>query len=210
VDERTQDLVFYGLLSGAGIASVAGMYLLVRRYYPAGAVEFQGLREPLTQEDKLWMARMALGESGEDMQGGAAVLWSVLTRWRTKPTFRNWSFVRLMRAFSQPINPIWATPTGGGCLRQPHRCTPELLARRARITNMPWGSLPLSVRDLTEAFAQGRVPNPIYRVAREVVGFINNEAELVAFPILEPAAAQPLQQAGQSPRAQNDQDRVQR
>ena len=163
MDDWKENVLFYGLLSGAGLAAVVGTYLLVKRYAVVGAVEFQGVQYPLTEEDKLWMARMVVGETGNSpsQEDGAAVLWSVVTRWRTKAAFSDISLIQLMKAFSQPINPIWASLNGSGCQRSPSRCTPAHLARRARITNMPWSSIPQVVRDLVESFAQGRVSNPI-------------------------------------------------
>ena len=156
------DLLFFGLLTVGGITTAVGVYLLIKRYFPLGKVSFNGQERTLTEEDKLWAARMVVGETGgDDPQSNAAVLWSVLTRWLTKPSLQGMSWAQVMRAFSQPINPQWADASAPGCTRQPSACTETNLARRRQITSMPWSSIPQSVRDQVEAFARGRVANPI-------------------------------------------------
>src|SRR5690606_827334 len=106
----------------ASIALSFGGYYLVRRYFPIGAVEFQGRQWPFHDEDKVWAARMVVGESGVDAsrEEAAAVLWSVASRWVTKPAFQGMTYTQVIRGFSQPVNPIWAsnaacTSDGRGC-----------------------------------------------------------------------------------------------
>jgi len=162
MDDLTEDLILYGSLTAAGVAAAVGAYFLVKRYAVVGEIEFQGRRYPFTGEDKLWAGRMLVGETGGgNDQANAAVLWSVVTRWVSNPRFQDWSFTRLARAFSQPINPIWASRSASGCQRNPSACTDAHLARRQRISSMSWGSLPPNVQRLVESFAQGRVSNPI-------------------------------------------------
>jgi hypothetical protein len=128
---------------------------------------------------------MVIGEAGESgwdspdtleqkKRAGAAVLWSVATRHMTLPSlFRSGSFTTTMRAFSQPINPIWASPAAcrngrgccgsvtGSCGSVTGSCSPTKLQRRLRIRTKPWLALPLHVRVLVDNFVAGRVRNPI-------------------------------------------------
>jgi hypothetical protein len=162
------------LLTAAAVSAVYGAYRLVTYPFPlwGGTIELNGNRYRMTNTDRLWMGRMVIGEAGESgwddpaqaqskRREGAAVLWSVATRHMTKPSFRGWSFTRTMRAFSQPINPIWASPLAEGCLRSPSACTPTRLERRFRITRAPWYSLPAGARQLVDEFFRGQVENPI-------------------------------------------------
>ena len=131
----------------AGVAVVAGSYLGYRYLYPVGAVEFQGRRYRFTSEDKLWMARMVTGESGtSNMTAGAAVLWSVATRWVTNPRFQQMSFTQLMRNFSTPV--MFNCRSGSASYCQ-------------RTSAIPWSNIDPRVRNLVEQFIRGRVPNPI-------------------------------------------------
>jgi hypothetical protein len=162
------------LFTAAGISALYGAYRLVMYPFPlwGAAIELNGNRYRMTNTDRLWMGRMVVGEAGESgwddpataaakRRAGAAVLWSVATRHMTKPSFRGWTLTQTMRAFSQPINPIWASPLAEGCLRSPSACTPSRLERRLRITNAPWFSLPAGVRSLVNDFFRGNVENPV-------------------------------------------------
>lgn len=168
MDERTEDVLVLSLFGAGVVAGAVGGYFLVRRYFARGEVLFQGRTYPITGEDKVWMGRMVIGEAGRSgwenpskLIDGAAVLWSVATRWVTRPEFQSWSFTRLMRAFSQPINPIWETAQSSGCQRRPSMCTSTHLSRRAQIRSTSWSALPPQVQDLVDRFIKGRVTNPV-------------------------------------------------
>lgn len=162
LDEPGEEVAVIAAVTIASLVAAFGVYLLVRRYYPVGAVEFQGRRWSFHETDKVWAARMVVGESGtSNMQAGAAVLWAVAQRWVTKPQFQGMSFTSVMRAFSQPINPIWSSPSGSGCQQRPDMCSQTALSNRARIQSTPWSSIPMSVQQLVEEFFSGRVANPI-------------------------------------------------
>jgi hypothetical protein len=167
------------LVAAAVVAGGYGIFRMATYPLPifGGTLEMNGRRYRFTAADRLWMGRMVIGEAGEGgwdspeqieerKRAGAAVLWSVATRHMTKPAFSGWSFTRTMRAFSQPINPIWATPTscsnGRGCCGSvTGACSPSRIRRRFEIRNKPWLALPAEVRGLVDAFVAGRVPNPI-------------------------------------------------
>jgi hypothetical protein len=162
------------MVVAAGVSASYGVYRLFNYPFPlwGATLELNGNRYHMSNTDRLWMGRMVVGEAGESgwdnpstaeakRRAGAAVLWSVATRHMTKPAFRDWTLTRTMRAFSQPINPIWASPLGEGCLRRPSACTPSRLERRFRITHLPWYALPEGVRQLVDEFFRGRLENPI-------------------------------------------------
>jgi hypothetical protein len=152
----------YGLIFGAAaVPAGIGIYYLVRWYFPVGKVDFQGRRWSFTEDDKLWMGRMLVGETGgESRSAMAAVAWSVITRWVTKPVFQDMSLTQVMRAFSQPINPKWADMGAAGCQRSPGMCSEQALARRRRITNMSWSEMPSATTSFVEAFARGHIADP--------------------------------------------------
>jgi len=123
----------------------------------------------LTPEDKLWAARMLLGEGGD----GAAVLWSMAQRLALA---RGSSFTALIRNYSQPINPIWArsgTKCGpGGSGVGTDACDEGLLARRTVIAGTQPEDMPVKVA-LVERWAAGlepnRVPRAVHFATEEVV-----------------------------------------
>jgi len=135
-----------------GIASTlvaVGGYLLVRRVLHRGEIAFGGWRYPISDSDKVWMARMALGEAGScssDKRPCAAVLWSVVSRWMTLPQYRRWSFEQLMRNFSTPVM---------------YNCRRGDAAYCQRISSKSWEQIPLTVRTIVEEFVDGRLPNPV-------------------------------------------------
>jgi hypothetical protein len=141
------DIAFYGALIGAGAAAAVGAYLLVRRYYHVGAIRMGDRQVPITAGDRLWLARMVLGETGgRDRQAAAATLWALATRLMTLPAFRSMtSFTQLIRAFSTPVKT--------GCPINPSYCQ--------RISATSWEAMPELVRVAVDDFIAGELPNPI-------------------------------------------------
>lgn len=123
-----------------------GGYYLYQYLYPSGQIDFNDQRWTIHPSDKIWLARMAYGEAGTNIQGAAAVLWSVATRWVTKPVFQSMTFVELMRNFSTPI--MFGCRSGDADYCQ-------------RITGHSWEEIPVVIRELVEGFVRGRVSNPV-------------------------------------------------
>lgn len=123
-----------------------------------------------TMDEWLWFARSLSAESGS-REGQLAAGWAMVQRFcafeqRDPATFA--TFGAMVRAFSQPVNPIWSavdacTPDGRGCCGR--RCTQADVERRLRIQARSWSDLRdrhSSAYELAQAFAQGRPPrNPI-------------------------------------------------
>jgi hypothetical protein len=131
-----------------------------------------------TTKDRLWLGRMVIGEAGEGgwenpgkLRDGAAVLWAVASRHMSKPVLRSsGSLTKTIRAFAQPVNPIWAGPWGCTWLSRSWRgccgsfwgaCSLSRLERRARVRHTTWYGLPPQVRELVDGFVRGTVPNPV-------------------------------------------------
>lgn len=149
------------VISGRRRRRVSTVYVRNRVLHGPGGFTYQ-----LTDDDLLWLGRAVLGEAGTRTRGGSAVAWAmaqyhalVLGSGGSRPKHR--TLASLLRAYCQPINPMWASADASGCQRNPDACTPQLLARRASITNMSWESLPASVRQLVGSFAQGTLENPV-------------------------------------------------
>ena len=168
------------LYTAAFTAAGYGIYRMAVYPFPVfgGVLEMNGQRYRFTTADRLWMGRMVIGEAGQSgwdspatleakKRAGAAVLWSVATRHMSIPVlFRSGSYTKTMRAFSQPINPIWESPTacrnGRGCCGSvTGSCSPRRLRRRLEIRTKPWLALPVEVRGLVDLFVAGRLANPI-------------------------------------------------
>jgi hypothetical protein len=104
----------------------------------------------LTDDDVMWLARAFVGECGEDCTRKEAEyhFYCWLDRFllmRGRWLAEGWSFEQLLRAHSQPINPLWATAGANKCLQHDpdgvDECSPQRIARRAQIRNMTVGRL---------------------------------------------------------------------
>lgn len=181
VDYAKEEPLKAFLYAAAFAAAGYGVYRTATYPFPmfgGGVLRMNDQSYRFTSGDRLWMGRMVIGEVGDsgwdrpdsveaNQRAGAAVLWAVATRHMTMPSlFRSGSFTRTMRAFSQPINPIWASPgacvDGRGCCGDVFgACSPRKLQRRFVIRTKPWLGLPSAVRRLVDEFVAGRVQNPI-------------------------------------------------
>lgn len=113
----------------------------------------------LTDGDILWLARALYGEAGDPIsrRSASAIAWCLINRYLMwgSDFWEGKSFTEFMRAFSQPINPIWTDPNSSKCLGQPKDCTPERIARRRMIQGAAWEDLPYSAKLYATTFAQG-------------------------------------------------------
>lgn len=109
-------------------------------------------RFPLTGDDAVWAARMCWGEEGENapVAAYAEVLSTMIRRLvivgersAGDPVWR--SFTDLIRKYSQPINPAWAS-----------RGTALAVQRRARITGAAWHECPENARIAVVEVLSGR------------------------------------------------------
>ncbi len=136
----------------------------------SGTIRYPGGTYTVTQNDLLWLKRALVGEVMRE-DDGPRVVEVLLNRYaylrsrgnKTYPTFA--SFVR---AYAQPVNPIWMSPFGKGCLRSPRRCTPALLAKRA--AHATRNTFPAWV-DTSIARALARGPVDIPRNATHYAGY---------------------------------------
>jgi hypothetical protein len=128
-------------------------------------VSSDGWSYQLTPDDILWLARSV------DFEGGtspAAVIWTYAQRFALPDVRRNYSTLKgLVRAHSQPINPIWSR-TGskcapGGPYHGKPECSEARLARRDRASSIPWEEISPRVRDLVVKFSRAELPNPVPR-----------------------------------------------
>ena len=132
-----------------------------------GTARYMGPRGSfsLDDEDMLWAARMIVGEGGEGAKLPViqSYLWAMANRWHlfggSWPTF-----TALVRAFSQPINPIWARDgsmcRAGGKYHGTKFCDEDKLRRRERVTRMPWDDVPIHIRTAVRQFAAGQLAPP--------------------------------------------------
>ena len=114
-----------------------------------------GYRYTITADDLLWLARSVQYEGGS----AEATVWVYAQRQALYR--RSSSLASLLRAHSQPINPLWDEATDAKCLEHPEACTPALLARRAEARSRTWGQLRPAVRDVVLRWARAELPNPV-------------------------------------------------
>jgi hypothetical protein len=141
----------------------------------------------ITDKEKLWLARMLVGEGGKGCSRKKArwLLWAIMNRWMLWPGRRFYrTFIALMRAFSQPINPRWMT---GGDLARKYigrsAASAGRLRRRARICRMTWHDMPNEIRTAVNDFADGNLRRPELPLGRDR---ISNWASLPKTPIKNP------------------------
>lgn len=138
-----------------------------------GTIYFPG-EQPyvITDEDKLWMARMIFGEVNRDpaawdrpdvQRGGGAVLWAMANHYVTVGQKRALypTLASFLQGYSQPINPRWVDPNGERCRRSPAMCTADRIAFRRTLRAKSWGEFPVALQNLVLSFAAGQIPNPI-------------------------------------------------
>lgn len=115
------------------------------------------------KDTALWLARMLYGECGDDCtrQHASAVLWSITNRYLLhKSRFKSvsWdSLVKLVRAFSQPLNPLWAR---GGKLATFYESPERQLKRREKMANLQWHNIPHNIVSHLSAFITGDLEYP--------------------------------------------------
>jgi hypothetical protein len=145
----------------------------------------------ITDDDMLWLARMAHWEGGDSP---ADTIWTMAQAY-TQPVKRRAyaTFGLFLQGYSQPINPKW-TRVGEFCRPGgryhdrvgppplPDECAEVRLARRDRARTMPWSDIDADVRAAVEAFAAGRLPNPVPRAvefadARVSQGYLNRNPD---------------------------------
>ena len=105
---------------------------------------------PFTDSDILWSCRMLYGESGSDChldREGLAVMWTMINRlallW---PRFK--SFTKLIRGYSQPINPAWAN---GGKFDSDPSTVDDRERRREYVSTMPMKKIPAGISALVDS-----------------------------------------------------------
>lgn len=138
----------------------------------------------------LWMMRMVYGEGGKgcSMPKAKALLCAIVNRWFLWPGSQKYStFVSMMRAFSQPINPRWMT---GGDLARKYfgrdAASKERLARRAFICGLGWTDIPwTNIRLAVSMFADGKLQYPI-EAASIAKPRVSNWASLPSTPTKYP------------------------
>lgn len=139
-----------------------------------GAIQVGSWRYALTDRDVLWAGRMVQGETNARAgraDDALAVLWTMTQLFspagqRDKYGRQRFGdFTTLLRAYSQPINPLWL---GDGLFCRPggraagtEACAADRLARRARLQQTPWRELDAELRQVVLDWAAGRTDNPV-------------------------------------------------
>ncbi len=113
----------------------------------------------LDDRDVLWLAKSLARETRDEL-GRAACAYTMLQRF-LRWTGKRWeSFYDLIRAFSQPVNPIWADPESAKCRQYPEACEESRIERRRITQAWKWDEIPQGARDVAVAFAAGHLANP--------------------------------------------------
>lgn len=117
-------------------------------------------RYTLTMRDVEWLAKALYQESNTE-KSRIACAYAMIQRFMRWPGGKWSSFTDFLRAFSQPINPIWADPTTAKCMQYPELCTSEAVARRRKIQNWTWEEIPRDLQEIAVTFASGKYANPV-------------------------------------------------
>ena len=115
--------------------------------------------------DIMWLAKSLWGECGkggefEDMLAVACCMMQRYLRWKRANV--EWgTFSSFVRAFSQPVNPIWVDPSPYRRRKYPKLCTPARLRRRRTICNAPWVDVPRAPKLVAMGFGCGMYASPV-------------------------------------------------
>jgi hypothetical protein len=115
----------------------------------------------LTDEDKLWAARMAQYEGGNP----AATLWTMTQAYARRAIHSRYpTFTDFIRSYSQPINPIWALggsrcPNASDDPSSP--CYTNRLRARERASTMAFSQADGDVQEAVNKWYAGTLPNPV-------------------------------------------------
>jgi hypothetical protein len=110
------------------------------------------------EETELWACRMCIGEGGMkcSQEKATAMLWALAHRFILWPRPVWKTYLQLMRAFSQPINPRWAK---GGDLAKRYAgtkfATPARLRRRKHVSSIGIYDIPNHIMETVYIFAEG-------------------------------------------------------
>lgn len=99
----------------------------------------------ITNEDRLWLMRMCIGECGEKADAVRWPIWAMLNRFLLHPKQEQWpTLTSLLRAFSQPINPKWIGEycAVGGKGYGTKACDIKLIERRKKIQSLTEEEIP--------------------------------------------------------------------
>ena len=119
----------------------------------------------ITDEDKLWAARAAHWEGGDD---AGDTLWTWTQR-HALPNYRRRypKLASLIQAHSQPVNPIWrrdgARCRPGGSHHGTDDCAERRLRNRDTAASMAFSQVRPEVQAKVNAWASGTLPNPAPR-----------------------------------------------
>lgn len=119
----------------------------------------------LTSDDKLWLARMMVGE-GADLEDRKAQLWTIAQRFVFRAKRYERTIVKLVQNFSQPVDPEWRRDgvfcRPGGEYAGTAHCSEAKLDRRERYATLTRSELREEL-ELVEHWAKGHIPNPVPR-----------------------------------------------
>lgn len=128
----------------------------------------------LNNRDRIVLGASLRGEAGANpsAEDAGAVAWSMMMRFqlmKMKWVQGNWDFGRFIQAFSQPVNPAWADPTGFFCKKHPASCTASRLARRKKLIGFidagNWEAFKAyapAPAKFAQMFVDGELPNPFH------------------------------------------------
>lgn len=128
----------------------------------------------IDDETYLWLCRMVVGEGGTQCSPAAmrTMFYALANRYLLHPGRKKWaSFLTMLRAFSQPINPAWYK--NGSKARayiakygKTGACASARFRRREMISTMPLEKIPVEIRAEVQDFREGRlrIPSEIFSV----------------------------------------------
>ncbi|MBK8246083.1 MAG: hypothetical protein IPK85_01565 [Gemmatimonadetes bacterium] len=118
-----------------------------------------------SREDRLWLARMLIGESS-DPRDWEAQLWALTQRFVLRRKRYERTMTELAQEFSQPINPDWyrdgAYCLPGGRFHDDPGCGEDRMQRRDDLREDHWTPRQLRAElEAVDRFLAGRTPNPV-------------------------------------------------
>ena len=97
-----------------------------------GTLVWSGGSYRVTPSDRLWLLRAVQAESNkaEDRRRVAQTLINRFVFLKSRGSKAYPTLTKFVRAYAQPINPLWDDPSDAKCQRNPRFCTPAMIAKR--------------------------------------------------------------------------------
>ena len=120
------------IVIAGGVAALALMLADGRKSGPTSMLVWSGGTYRVTPSDRLWLLRAVHAESNkaDDRRRVAQTLLNRFVFLKSRGSTAYPTLTRFVRAYAQPINPLWENQSTPKCRSNPRFCTDAMIAKR--------------------------------------------------------------------------------